>query len=42
MVILKSPGKVFVLRDFSHLSTNYRVNLFFVAFSLIGDLLVPP
>ena len=28
-------------RSFPHLSTNYRVNLTSVAFSLIGDLLVP-
>ena len=28
-------------RDFPYLSTNYRVNLISVAFSLFGDLLVP-
>ena len=41
MVTLKSSGGVFILQGFPHLSTNHRVNLFSVVFSLIGDLLVP-
>ena len=37
---LNSPREIFAL--FPHLSTNHRVNLISNAFSLFGDLLVPP
>ena len=43
MMTLKLFGGGFCLaKCFPHLSTNHRVNLISDAFSLFGDLLVPP
>ena len=43
VVTLNSPRGIFVLQEiFPHLSINHHVNLIFAAFSLFGDLLVPP